>query len=582
MKFGFHYLWHDYCHRSLQLKQNALAGLVVGLVAIPLAMAFAIASGLTPQQGLVTALLAGVIGGLLGGSRFQISGPTGAFIVILSGIVHEHGVDGLLAATCLAGLFLVLMGLCRLGTFIKYIPEPVIIGFTAGIGLLIILTQLAPFLGWEASPQGHYLYEKLSFLAQHPPHTHWPTVGVGVFSLALLLIMPRLPYARRIPAPVWALVITTAVHHSLLTAPWLPPLWQTSLQNVATLGSVFGDSLQTVGLESLAFHPIHLSLHNWLTLLEPAFAIAMLGAIESLLSATVGDSLARQQHPTANVPKTNPNYELIGQGLINIIAPCFGGFSATGAIARTATNVRYGATSPLASLVHAGCILVLLCVGGSFLGHIPLASLAAILLVVAVNMSDLPHLVQVLRVAPRGESLILIVTFLLTVFTDLVVAVNIGMMLTLLNFFKNMTQASEIRQVDASTLQAKLQAEAVIDVPSGLQVYSIEGPFFFAAIDRLTEALKHTEQEPPSCILIRFKHMPFIDISGLETLEEIVRTLQHQGTALICSEANPRVYQKLEEMGIFNQLGAGHYAKTFAEALALATQLTPPATHLIP
>ncbi len=400
-------------HRSGLLARphwlpNIVAGLVVGVVALPLAMAFAIASGARPEQGIYTAIIGGLLIAIFGGSRLQIAGPTGAFIAILAGITARCGIAGLQVATLMAGVMLVLMGLARMGGVIRFIPAPVIVGFTAGIGVIIFIGQWSDFLGLPR-PTGEHFHDKLWHLLQSLPATHGPTLALGLAGLLLVLFSSRVRGLARIPGPLVAMVVVT-----LLQLVW-------HRDGVATLGSAFGGIPS--GLPSFAWPTLPSA--QWLALIGPAFTIAMLGAIEALLSAVVADGMAGTRH--------DANQELIGQGIANIITPLFGGFAATGAIARTATNVRYGATSPLAGIVHALLLVGVLLFLAPLALHIPLAVLSAILFVVAWNMSEPHRVAYLLRQAPAADRLILIITFVLTVFADLVVAVNVGVILALLH-----------------------------------------------------------------------------------------------------------------------------------------------------
>lgn len=504
--------------------RNIIAGIIVGIVALPLAMAFAIASGVKPEQGLYTAIVAGVVVSLCGGSRVQIAGPTGAFIVILAGIAAQHGIDGLQIATLMAGVILLLFGAARLGAVIKFIPAPVIIGFTAGIGVIIWVGQWKEFFGLPAVTGTHFhekLWQLLGSLTQLDP----ATTAFGLFSLALLVLAPRWKHLARVPAPLLALVAAT-VAQSLF-----------AFESVATIGSTFGEIPR--GLPSMQFPEI--TPARLVTLIGPAFAIAMLGAIESLLSAVVADRMAGTRH--------NSNQELIGQGLANIVAPLFGGIAATGAIARTATNIRNGGNSPLAGIVHAivlGLVLLLL---APLAANIPLAVLAAILFVVAWNMSDLPQAVKLVRRAPRADVIILLVTFGLTVFADLVVAVNIGVVLAMLHFLRRMAQSVAVRRQDEAALARELPLEAKEVLAAGVAVYEIEGPFFFAAAEAFELAFAQLPDDIDT-VVIRLSHVPFIDATGLQTLEHVVHGLRARDIKVMLVEANQRLRTKLKKMGL--------------------------------
>jgi len=385
---------------------NIVAGVVVGVVALPLAMAFAIASGARPEQGIYTAIVAGILVSVLGGSRVQIAGPTGAFIAILSGITATHGIAGLQIATLIAGVMLALMGLLRLGGVIKFIPAPVIAGFTTGIGVIIFVGQWTYFFGLPAT-RGIHFHEKLLALVQVLPQWHLATLGLSLLSLALVRLAPKLPRMQRVPGPLVAMVVATVLQ---AVFQW---------QGVATIGSAFGGIPQ--GLPSLQWPDITLS--GIVPLLGPAFSIAMLGAIESLLSAVVADGMAELTHDS--------NQELIGQGIANIVAPLLGGFAATGAIARTATNIRNGGTNPIAGITHSLTLMATLLFLAPLAGQIPLGALAAILFVVAYNMSDLQHFFHIAHGPSRPDVLVLLLTFALTVLVDLVAAVLVGVVLAL-------------------------------------------------------------------------------------------------------------------------------------------------------
>ncbi|MGB6103262.1 MAG: sulfate permease [Pusillimonas sp.] len=521
---------------------NIVAGVIVGIVALPLAMAFAIASGVKPEQGLYTAIVAGIAVSVFGGSRVQIAGPTGAFIVILSGIVAQHGIDGLQIATLMAGVILLLFGLARMGAVIKFIPAPVIVGFTAGIGVIIWVSQWKDFFGLPAVGGTHF-HEKLWYLLQLLPQFDWATTLLAIASLLLVIFTPRIPRLSRVPGPLCALVVVTAVQALF------------NFESVATIGSTFGEIPR--GLP--AFQWPDITVTRLVELIGPAFAIAMLGAIESLLSAVVADGMTGTRH--------NSNQELVGQGLANVLAPLFGGIAATGAIARTATNIRNGGNSPIAGLVHALTLVLILLVLAPLAASIPLATLAAILFVVAWNMSNVRHVVRMVRRAPRADAIILLVTFCLTVFADLVVAVNIGVVLAMLHFMRRMAESVVVRQQDNGALQRELAHEGVAQLPPGVLVYAVEGPFFFAAADVFQRALASTHTDP-KVLVIRLKHVPFIDATGLEALEEAVSSLQARGIRVLLVEANDRVYGKLRKMGLVDRLGSQNIAPGLAEALA--------------
>jgi len=533
--------------------RNLVSGVVVGVVALPLAMAFAIASGATPAQGIYTAIIAGLIVSLCGGSRLQIAGPTGAFIAILATITAQHGIDGLQIATLMAGAILLVLGLARLGSVIRFIPDPVIVGFTAGIGVIIWVSQWRDFFGLPATG-GEHFHDKLWHLLQALPQLHLATTLLALAALLLAIFNSRVPFLRRLPGPLVAMVLVALVQ----------ALFQ--FNGVATIGSAFGGIPQ--GLPS--FNWPQISLSRVIELIGPAFAIAMLGAIESLLSAVVADGMAGTRH--------NSNQELIGQGLANLATPLFGGFAATGALARTAANIKNGATGPLSGVFHSLTLLLILLVLAPLASNIPLCALAAILFVVAWNMSDFAHFKHMLRRAPRADVVVLLVTFLLTVFSDLVLAVNIGVILAMLLFMRRMASSVAVQQQGHGELVAELGQE----LPPDVLVYSIEGPLFFAAVESMERVLAHSPGTP-KCLIIRLRRVPFMDITGLASLEDIISDLKRRGAAVKLCEANGRVLRKLGKAGILQSLGSEHYHADLHSALASLQAAEPePQTPITP
>lgn len=526
---------------------NLISGLIVGIVALPLAMAFAIASGAKPEQGLYTAIIAGFLVSAFGGSRLQIAGPTGAFIVILAGINAKYGMAGLQAATLMAGVILLGLGLARMGTIIRFIPDPVIVGFTAGIGVIIWVGQWRDFFGLPAVG-GEHFHEKLWALLQALPHLHGVTTALAALALALVILTPRLPGMKRVPGPLVALVVATVLQAAF------------HFDGVRTIGSAFGgipQALPTLQLPQLA-------VSDLLTLIGPAFTIAMLGAIESLLSAVVADGMAGTRHDS--------NQELVGQGIANIVAPLFGGIAATGAIARTATNIRNGGTGPLAGMVHAATLVLIVLFLAPLAVNVPLAALAAILFVVAWNMSEAKHFVRMARRAPRADVVILLVTFALTVFADLVVAVNIGVILATLHFLRRMATSVEVRQATEQELGLEFAHLGFVSLPPGVLVYTVEGPFFFGAVENFERALAGTHTDP-SVLIIRLRWVPFMDITGLQTLDEVIRDLHQRRVRVMLVGANARVQAKLERAGIVDLIGAENRFARLDEALAVCREL---------
>lgn len=525
---------------------NIVAGIIVGVVALPLAMAFAIASGVKPEQGIYTSIIAGLAVSVLGGSRVQIAGPTGAFIVILSAIVAEHGVVGLQIATLMAGGILLLLGFARMGAVIKFIPAPVIVGFTAGIGIIIWVGQWRDFFGLPEITGIHF-HDKLLQLVSSFPQLDIPTTLIGIVSLFLVIYAPRLPRMQRVPGPLVALIALTVVQATF------------QFSSVATIGTAFGEIPS--GLPKLEVPTI--TLTGMVALIGPAFAIAMLGAIESLLSAVVADNMSHTRH--------NSNQELIGLGIANVLSPLFGGIAATGAIARTATNVRNGGNSPIAGIVHVLVLVLVLLVLAPLAVNIPLATLAAILFMVAWNMSQPKLVLRTLRSAPPADAFILIVTFALTVFADLVVAVNIGVVLAMLHFLKRMADTVRVDKQSAQALNREFSQEGV-SVPEEVAVLTVEGPFFFAAVDPFERAL---EELPASVhtIILRLHNSAIADGTALAALEKAVSYSKERNRQIMLTEVKPNIRRKLDRMGISAKLGSDAIHDSVPSALAVINQV---------
>jgi SulP family sulfate permease len=529
-----------------QIRGNVLAGVVVGIVALPLAMAFAIASGARPEQGLYTAIVAGLLTAIFGGTRVQISGPTGAFVAVLSIITAQHGFAGLQIATLMAGVILLVFGFARLGNVIKYIPNPVIAGFTAGIGLIIFVGQWKDFLGLTPAASGLRFHEKLWSLIEALPTINFATTGLALLSLAILILGGR--YLKRIPAPLVALIVATVLQTIF------------HFKGVATIGSAFGGIPRTLPTFSIP----SLDPARVLSLVGPAFTIALLGAIESLLSAVVADGMAGTRHDS--------NQELIGQGIANIVAPLFGGFAATGAIARTATNIRNGATSPLAGMVHSLFLILVILLFAPLASTIPLCCLSAILFVVAWNMSELPHVFRVLRGAPKADVGILLLTFFLTVFVDLVVAVNVGVIFAALLFMRRMADSVNVEQHIEELPDSGTPGSPAIPENNGVLIYSIEGPFFFGAAEKLERSLEHIHRATTTLIL-RMGNVPFVDATGIFAIEEIITDFRRHGATVLLVEVRPNVRYKLERGGVIAHVGPDNVIGTLAQAMLRAKEL---------
>ncbi|HSY96699.1 MAG TPA: SulP family inorganic anion transporter [Steroidobacteraceae bacterium] len=530
-----------------QIRNNVLAGVVVGIVALPLAMAFAIASGARPEQGLYTAIVAALLTSIFGGTRVQISGPTGAFVAVLAIITAQHGIAGLQIATLMAGVILLVFGIARLGAVIKYIPDPVIAGFTAGIGVIIFVGQWKDFLGLTPAASGLRFHEKLWSLIEAMPTVNPATAGLALSALGILIVGAR--FLRRIPAPLIALIVVTAVQAVF------------QFKGVATIGSAFGGIPRS--LPALSFPS--LDLGRVLSLVGPAFTIALLGAIESLLSAVVADGMAGTRHDS--------NQELIGQGIANIVSPLFGGFAATGAIARTATNIRNGATSPLAGIVHSVFLILVMLLLAPLASAIPLCCLSAVLFVVAWNMSELPHVVRLVRGAPKVDVGILLLTFFLTVFVDLVVAVNVGVILAALFFMRRMADSVNVEQ-QGEWQDTGTPGTAVLPPNNGVVVFNIDGPVFFGAAEKLERTLAHI-QRPATTLILRMGNVPFVDATGIFAIEEIIADFKRHGATVLLAEVRPNVRFKLERGGVIAHAGAENVLDTLEQALLRAKQLQP-------
>ena len=530
------------------LSRDIVAGIIVGIVALPLAMAFAIASGAKPEQGLYTAIVAGLITAACGGSRLQISGPTGAFIVILSGITAKYGFAGLQIATLMAGVMLLAMGLARMGSVIKYIPDPVIVGFTTGIGVIIWVGQWKDFFGLREVAAGEHFHEKLLHLIEALPTLHMPTTALALGALIVLLVSPRL--LKKVPGPLIALIGVTGVQAVF------------QFEGVATIGSAFGGIPQTLP----SFTTPAITFKDIVTLIGPAFTIALLGAIESLLSAVVADGMAGTRHDS--------NQELVGQGIANIATPFFGGFAATGAIARTATNIRNGAATPISGIIHALTLIVIVLAAAPLAAYIPLAALAAILFMVAWNMSEIHHFIHLARTSPKSDVAILLLTFSLTVLADLVIAVNVGVVIASLLFMRRMARAVEVQEeYDSNTLDVEA---GDIALPPNTMVYSIDGPFFFGAAEKLENTLESIQAHMETVVL-RMERVPFVDATGIQTLAEMADDFKRHHTRLILCGVRPTVLEKLRRAHVVDKLGTGGIIGTLDELNPPAINHEPPA-----
>jgi SulP family sulfate permease len=521
---------------------NIISGIIVGIVALPLAMAFAMASGAKPEQGIYTSIIAGGLATLFGGSRLQITGPTGAFIVILAGITAQYGIEGLQIATVMAGLMLTTMGLFKLGTLIKFIPNPVIVGFTSGIAVIIWVGQWKDFFGLELEKYSHF-HEKLYHLVLTLPQFHWATTILAIISLVILVVVPRISSLKHVPGPMIALIVATLLQSIF------------HFEGVATIGSAFGGIPQ----ELPHFAIPNVTLAKIIELTGPAFTITMLGAIESLLSAMVADGMAGTRHDS--------NQELIGQGIANAVVPFFGGFAATGAIARTATNIRNGATSPLSGIVHCLTLLLIIVLAAPLAAYIPLCALSAILFLVAWNMSEAKHFVNLIKRAPRSDVSILLLTFVLTVFTDLVIAVNVGVIISALLFMQRMSRVVEFEHDSKEELKTILASKGLDQLPHDVMVYSVNGPLFFGVAEKFQRAIEQINNKP-RVLILRLHQVTFIDMTGILSLEEMIKDLHCHGVNVWVTEVNRRVEKKLTKAGIDHLVGREYFAPRLEDAFS--------------
>jgi len=531
---------------------DLIAGLTVGIVALPLAMAFAIASGVKPEAGIFTAVIAGFIISALGGTKVSIGGPTGAFIVILFGIGAKYGFDNLVICTILAGGLLLTMGIARLGTMIKYIPYPVTMGFTSGIAVLIFSTQIKDFFGLRVDKVPSEFIEKIKVLSEHIGTVQWSTVSLAAASLAIILFWPK-KWQRRVPGSIAALVLGTLAV-ALLNLP------------VETIGSRFGGIPQ--GLPKPHFP--ELSWENIQHLFQPAVTIALLAAIESLLCAVVADGMVDDRH--------DANQELIAQGLANIICPLFGGIAATGAIARTATNVKSGARTPVAGIVHAITLLVIVMVAAPLAKFVPLATLSAVLVNVAFHMGEWHNFARLPR-WPICDTAVFLSAFALTVVVDLTVAVEIGMVLAAVLFIKRSSETTQIMAVDESTeTEGSHHSLVGKEVPKGVMIYRMMGAFFFGAVDKLESVLKRVNEEP-EVLILRMRKVVAMDATGLNALEDLYDKLRKRGKHLVLSAPHTNPTMVMEKAGFLDRLGHENVCPHIDAALGRAREILglPPA-----
>ena len=528
-----------------QLIKDIISGIIVAIIALPLSIALAIASGVGPEQGLYTAIIAGFFISFFGGSRVQIGGPTAAFVVIIYGIVEQYGTDGLIVATILAGIILVIMGICRFGSLIKYIPYTITTGFTCGIAVTLFVGQLKDFFGLEiASVPSEFLNKVIAYV-QNISTLNLTATLIGVFAVIIMLLWPKV--TDKIPGSLVAIIITTAIVYFAK----LP---------VNTIGSVYGE----LNSAFPTFHAPALSMKLVQEMISPAFTIAILAGIESLLSAVVSDGMIGDTHKS--------NAELIGQGLGNIFSGLFGGIPATGAIARTAANVRNGGRTPIAGIVHCITLTIILLVLMPLAALIPMTTLAAVLLVVAANMADWTSFFRLCKTAPKSDIIVLVATFFLTVFFDLVVAIEIGVVLAALLFMKRMAETADIKAwkyTDSPDITPG-EAEKLRDIPHSISVFEICGPMFFAAADQIVNINSHHHTK---VVVIRMRSVPAIDASAMHSLRELADRAKRKNITLVFSHVNEQPMRVMEKDGFIGLVGKENFHHNIVDALDYAEAL---------
>ena len=532
-------------YTKAQLLKDIISGIIVAIIALPLSIALAIASGVGPEQGLYTAIIAGFFISFFGGSRVQIGGPTAAFVVIIYGIVAQCGTDGLIVATILAGIILVIMGICHFGSLIKYIPYTITTGFTCGIAVTLFVGQLKDFFGLSIKSVPSEFLDKVIVYAKNIKSVNITAALIGLSAIAIMLIWPKI--TDKIPGSLVAIIITTAIAYF-------------AKLSINTIGSVYGE----LNSSFPAFHVPSISMNLIQKMLSPAFTIAVLAAIESLLSAVVSDGMIGDTHKS--------NAELIGQGLGNIFSGLFGGIPATGAIARTAANVRNGGRTPIAGIAHCITLTIILLVLMPLAALIPMTTLAAVLLVVAANMADWESFFYLCKSAPKSDIIVLVVTFFLTIFFDLVVAIEIGVVLAALLFMKRMAETADIKAwkyTDSPDITPG-EAEKLRDIPHSISVFEICGPMFFAAADQI---LNINSNHHTKVVVIRMRSVPAIDASAMRSLHELVSRAKKKNITLLFSHVNEQPMHVMEKDGFIELLGKEHFHKNIVDALDYAENL---------
>ena len=543
------------CLRNYEKKTfmaDLMAGIIVGIVALPLAIAFGIASGVSPEKGIITAIVAGVLISLFGGSKVQIGGPTGAFIVIIYGIIENYGMSGLTIATLMAGVFLILLGVMRLGSIIKFIPYPIVVGFTSGIAITIFTTQIKDLFGLQIDSVPSAFIDKWGcYIENFSTLDPW-SFGVGLLSILIIIATPKI--SRKIPGSLVAIILTTVLVVVLKQ--------YAGVNSIETIGDRFTISATLPGIEMPEF-----SLETLKGLMSPALTIAILGAIESLLSATVADGVISDRH--------NSNNELIGQGIANLVTPLVGGIPATGAIARTMTNINNGGKTPVAGVIHAIVLLLIFLFLMPLAQYIPMACLAGVLVVVSYNMCGIPSFLGILR-NPKSDVTVLLVTFFLTIIFDLTIAIEVGIVIACLLFMRRMAETSDVKLVSDIDVEAESDLQSNQDehlvVPEGIQVYEINGPYFFGAGNK-AEELMSSLRDLPKVRIIRMRRVPFIDSTGIHNLTNICIMSKKQNVDVVLSGVNPKVHAVLEKAHFYDIIGEDHICSHIDLALEKAKEL---------
>ena len=528
---------------------DLMAGIIVGIVALPLAIAFGIASGVSPEKGIITAIVAGFTISAFGGSKVQIGGPTGAFIVIIYGIIQQYGIEGLTIATILAGIFLILLGVFHLGTIIKYIPYPIVVGFTSGIALTIFTTQIKDLFGLEITDVPADFMAKWGVYFQHFHTIDWWSTGVGLLSVAIIALTPK--FSKKIPGSLIAIVVMTI-------AAYLLKMYG-GINSIETIGDRFtiNSTLPDAEMPNMTWETIK-------QLISPAITIAVLGAIESLLSATVADGVTGDHHDS--------NQELVGQGIANIVTPMFGGIPATGAIARTMTNINNGGRTPIAGIIHAAMLLLIFLFLMPLAQYIPMACLAGVLVIVSYNMSEWRTFKQLLK-NPKSDITVLLITFILTVIFDLTIAIEVGLVIACLLFMRRMAETTQVSvitdEIDPNAESDVEIHEEHLTVPEGVEVYEINGPYFFGVANRFEEVMQQMGDRPKVRI-IRMRKVPFIDSTGIHNLTNFCEICQREGIHIILSGVNDKVHKVLQKSKFYDIIGKDNICSNINEALEKA------------